>query len=448
MTTTCEVAKLSTSGHKRQRRQPRGAVPTFGAPRARPKAAAKAAAAAPGAIAAAASAAPASDAAPLADVEPDAEAEADPEDVEPEAEAEADPESSESEPPVWGHMGDDSSDAAYMSDHSNPFWDEESSDDGDDGRSSSSAEASDGVAGGGAASSQEATAVPPPAPPPASPEAHEDVVGSLLDDDIPEVFDTTCPGEEAPMAPAAGDAVHSGDLALGIEGSGLEAPIATRVGLEDETCLGDEAPSADVAPGSAGSRLGAPSTPGAGPAPVTPLQAPVDVAGPPDGEVGGSEPSSSSEAESRGNSSSADEGLDGVPGVPDPPEALRLRAGWSYFSAFGSFIVYDAPHGSHLNAHCTAHPRCHWDKVTHPSDRRGRKGQGRPLGAFSMWLDLASECTRAEHQDMKRWVASRAARKDRIRYRQMLKEHLGSEDLFALEAQIDGEPEEPKTIPM
>ena len=99
--------------------------------------------------------------------------------------------------------------------------------------------------------------------------------------------------------------------------------------------------------------------------------------------------------------------------VPPPPAAPpALRAGWQYVEVHSGFIVFDEPTTS-LNAHCgnPAHERCHFDEKVHFSTVANRSGQGRPLGALSLWLAGSFEMSRGEHQQWKKWVCSRAAKR-------------------------------------
>ena len=120
-------------------------------------------------------------------------------------------------------------------------------------------------------------------------------------------------------------------------------------------------------------------------------------------------PSSSSSASSSSSSQSI---------IEDVPTAPVLAAGWQYVAVEGGFIVWGPDHK--MNAHCSNldHGRCHWDKLTSYGKTQSRELQGRPVGALALWL-YCGECgNKADHQDLKRWVCSRATQPDRALHRQ------------------------------
>ena len=129
-------------------------------------------------------------------------------------------------------------------------------------------------------------------------------------------------------------------------------------------------------------------------------------------------------------SSSSDDSSDSESSEERPPD---LRAGWDYVRVTGGFIVYDAAPTRHINAHCTnkAHgPSCHFNKVSYGNPRRGREGQGRPLGALALWL-FAGDCeTKAEHAEWKAIVCAREAKPEREFHRQNLHEQPHCAKLF------------------
>lgn len=129
----------------------------------------------------------------------------------------------------------------------------------------------------------------------------------------------------------------------------------------------------------------------------------------------------------------------------------RLREGWRYVEVSNGWVVYNNE-GTMLNGHCgvVGHGRCHWDRTTRESRSARRAGQGRPLGALSLWFALGPECqSQQEHQQLKRWVCSRAAFGDRVRYREYLHDCANAEELFELERpKYDDTDSEPECLPV
>jgi hypothetical protein len=162
--------------------------------------------------------------------------------------------------------------------------------------------------------------------------------------------------------------------------------------------------------------------------------------------------SSSSASSDIASADLVDSDIIGEVQVEPPPHAPpALRHGWRYAQVEGGWIVYNTDPGTNLNGHCgnPAHPRCHFDKVTSASRVANRSGQGRPLGALALWLAASDDCpTREEHQLMKPWVLSHAARHERVCWRERLHDLPGCEELFEMERpKRDDSESEPDIVP-
>ena len=70
---------------------------------------------------------------------------------------------------------------------------------------------------------------------------------------------------------------------------------------------------------------------------------------------------------------------------------------------------------------------------------------------MALWLALSDVATREEHQELKTWVASAAARPDRLLYRQRLHDNEGAWEVFEEDMErdrLDDEFSEPEIVPM
>ena len=111
------------------------------------------------------------------------------------------------------------------------------------------------------------------------------------------------------------------------------------------------------------------------------------------------------------------------------------------FEDYG-FFAFDANSGR-LNAHCICprhvgrHARCHTDKVTTASTRKGAEGQGRPLGFLAAWLmDSSLHSSKEDHQASKRSLGSEDSYEKRLEARMYLRILAGRDpDVQALFAQ-------------
>ena len=113
--------------------------------------------------------------------------------------------------------------------------------------------------------------------------------------------------------------------------------------------------------------------------------------------------------------------------------APRQRQGWCYIPCMdvGYFVIDLVKSAFHAHCHvCRCEPvqACRWNMTVVPSQRAGRAGQGRPLGALAVWFQylfkprVKKEGTsdRSWHQGLKSAICSEAFHEERLAMRNKL----------------------------
>ena len=113
--------------------------------------------------------------------------------------------------------------------------------------------------------------------------------------------------------------------------------------------------------------------------------------------------------------------------------APHQRQGWCYVPCMdvGYFVIDLEKSAFHAHCHvCRCEPgqACHWNMTVVPSQRAGRAGQGRPLGALAVWFQylfkprVKKEGTsdRSWHQVLKSAICSEAFYEERLAMRNKL----------------------------
>jgi hypothetical protein len=185
------------------------------------------------------------------------------------------------------------------------------------------------------------------------------------------------------------------------------------------------------------------------------------------GELDGSDGQGESEELDHDPASGGEDGLgddEGPPDVPPPPAAhaepvpARPRAAPVGGGDWGRITLHKdgAPVGdlvwdrttNTLNAHCSVHRKCHFDKKCNRN--ASRPGQGRPIGLLVAWLIDSPDCaTKLQHKDHKEHLSftsdGRRRRKNAREWMHTVPEYRA---LFTRERSPDtGEGSEPDVVP-